>query len=46
MGELVFLAIGVVVGAAFYAVIRPTIRKLSGGTFFTEGEGKPPAPGA
>ena len=46
MGELVFLAIGVVIGAAFYAVIRPTIRKFSGGKFFSEGEGTPPTPGA
>lgn len=46
MGELVFLAIGVIVGATFYAVIRAAIRKFSGGKFFSEGEGTPPAPGA
>lgn len=36
--ELIWLAGGVFIGAAFYAVIRPTMRKLSGGYFFKEGE--------
>lgn len=40
---IVFLA-GVITGAAWYKVVRPTISKWTNGKLFNDGVGGPPAP--
>lgn len=42
--NILFLAGGVMIGATWYKVIRPTVRAWSGGKIFADGVGAPPAP--